>query len=323
MSRPVWLRDLGDGLFAVDANYLRADLAAIHLLIDHGRAGIVDTGTVHSAPRVMAALDVLGLSAPAVDWVMLTHVHLDHAGGAGALMAALPAARLTVHPRGARHMIDPSRLWQATCEVYGEQQARALYGELRPVAADRVVETPEGSSLRLGSRELRFLDVPGHARHHVAIHDLQSQRVFAGDTFGISYRALDVADRAFIYPTSTPSQFDPEQLRQSIRRITELRPRSVLLTHFSAVGRSLDEVAQLGAAQQRMIDAYESIALKHQNAGVHQRPLIAADMRNLLFAKAREHGVGLSDAALTDIIAHDIDLNTDGLLSWLSARGRA
>jgi hydroxyacylglutathione hydrolase len=320
MSLPSWLRDLGDGLLVIDAGYLKPDLAAIHVLHDQGRVGIIDTGTVHSVSRVMTTLDLMGLNPSAVDWVILTHVHLDHAGGAGAIMAALPAARLTVHPRGARHVLDPSRLWTATCEVYGEQQTVQLYGELIAVPPERILETPDGTCLRLGSRELQFLDVPGHARHHVAIHDVQSQRVFSGDTFGISYRALDVNGRAFIYPTSTPSQFDPNALRRSVDRILALKPRSVALTHFSTVGASVEDVMRLGAAQQQLIDTYESIALAHQNADIHRRARIAADMKNLLFSQAREHGVSLSDAALNEVIGHDVELNTDGLLSWLDAK---
>lgn len=316
MSPPPWLHDLRDGLYAIDADYLRPDLAAIHLLVDHGRAAVIDTGTTRSAPRVLRALEYLGLRADNVDWVMLTHVHLDHAGGAGALMAAFPEARLSVHPRGVRHMIDPARLWQATCDVYGEQAALNLYGELRPVPAERITETPEGAVLRLGSRELHFLDTPGHARHHVVIHDPTSARVFAGDTFGISYRALDVAGRAFIYPTSTPSQFDPSALRQSVSRILALQPETVLLTHFSAVG----DVPRLGAEQLALIDEYEALALAHAEAGQARRDLIAQAMDALLMSRARAHGVTASDAALRDIINHDITLNTDGLISWLESR---
>ncbi|MEZ5729842.1 MAG: MBL fold metallo-hydrolase [Burkholderiaceae bacterium] len=126
--RAARIEHCGHGVFAVDSGYVRPGFDAIHLIVEAGRAAIVDTGTSHSVPRVLAALDALGVAPGCVDFVVLTHVHLDHAGGASALMRALPEARLTVHPRGARHMIDPTRLWQATCAVYGREAAEALYG---------------------------------------------------------------------------------------------------------------------------------------------------------------------------------------------------
>src|SRR5258706_6349 len=143
----------------------------------------------------------------------------DHAGGAGQLMARFPNARLTVHPRGARHIIDPSRLMAATVAIYGEAETRRLYGEILPVPRERVLETPEGATLRLAGRELLCLDAPGHARHHVVLRDAATGHFFAGDTFGISYRELDQDGRQFSFPTTSPSQFDPPALHRSIERM--------------------------------------------------------------------------------------------------------
>jgi len=127
-----------DGIYAIDSGYGRPQLAAIHLIVHEGRVAVVDTGNNASVPRVLAVLAGLGIPPQAVDWVMLTHVHLDHAGGAGSLMCALPNARLVVHPRGARHMADPQRLWEGTAAVYGAERAFSLYGRLVPVPAERI-----------------------------------------------------------------------------------------------------------------------------------------------------------------------------------------
>src|SRR5690606_23693744 len=148
------------------------------------------------------ALEAAGLTPADVDWLILTHVHLDHAGGAGELMACLPNARLVVHPRGARHMIDPSKLWAGALAVYGEEEMQRSYGTLRPIPAERVVEAPDGHVVELAGRALRCLDTPGHARHHNAIHDEPSGCVFTGDTFGLSYRELDSARGPFVIPTT-------------------------------------------------------------------------------------------------------------------------
>ena len=127
---------VGNGVYRIDTEYLRPGLAASHLVVDDGHAAFVDTGAAPAHPRLMHALTELGLAPDQVDYVFLTHVHLDHAGGAGQLMRALPRARAVLHPRGAPHMVDPAKLIAGTVAVYGEAMYRELYGEIVPIAAD-------------------------------------------------------------------------------------------------------------------------------------------------------------------------------------------
>src|SRR4051794_6173431 len=126
-----------DGVFAVDAEYVHPGFAAVHIIQNNGRAAFVDTGTNNSVPYLLAALEELGMAPEAVDYVFLTHVHMDHAGGAGLLMQSLPNARLFVHPRGLPHMIDPSMVVAASQAVYGEEKFRALYGDVLAVPQER------------------------------------------------------------------------------------------------------------------------------------------------------------------------------------------
>src|SRR3982074_2893706 len=133
-----------DGISAVDAEYVHPGHAAVHIIRHSGRGAFVDTGTNYSVPYLLAALAELGFTRDAVDYVFLTHVHMDHAGGAGLLMRELPSARLIVHPRGVPHMIDPSKVVAASQAVYGEEQFQRLYGEVLPVAPDRIVGVPDG-----------------------------------------------------------------------------------------------------------------------------------------------------------------------------------
>ena len=224
MKSPAGVFDYGHGISAVDSVYDRRMQTAIHLLVEGGRAAVIDTGTSHAVPRVVAALAAKGVAPAQVDYVILTHVHLDHAGGAGQLMVRFPNARLTVHPRGARHVVDPSRLLAATVSIYGEEETRRIYGEILPVPKERIIETPEGATLRVAGRELLFLDAPGHARHHVVIRDGATGHFFAGDTFGLSYRELDQDGRQFVFPTTSPSQFDPPALHRSIDRMLSYGP---------------------------------------------------------------------------------------------------
>src|SRR5512138_3241421 len=164
-------REVAPGVVLVDTGYVRPRLAAAYLVRGRDSAAVVETGAASAVPRILAALAAQGLSPADVSHVVVTHVHLDHAGGAGALLRELPRARLVVHPRGARHLVDPSKLVAGTIEVYGEARFRALYGELVPVPAERVVEAPDGFTVELGGRRLRILDAPGHAKHHFVVWD--------------------------------------------------------------------------------------------------------------------------------------------------------
>jgi glyoxylase-like metal-dependent hydrolase (beta-lactamase superfamily II) len=259
-------RDYGNGIVAFDAGYVRPVLAAIHMVIENGRVAFIDTGSNDALPNALAALRKLGLDASAVDYVMLTHIHLDHAGGAGSMMRAFPEARLVVHPRGARHMAEPSKLVAGVTAVYGADYVQRVYGEILPIPVERIIEAPDGHVISLNGRELVCLDTPGHARHHICIVDRKARAIFTGDMFGLSYRELDVDGRQFIFPTTTPTQFEPDEMRASIQRLVALQPQAMYLTHYSQV----PEVQAQGAELLRHLDALVAMALGDQGAVVPQ-----------------------------------------------------
>jgi glyoxylase-like metal-dependent hydrolase (beta-lactamase superfamily II) len=309
------LIDYGNGIHAFDAGYVRHQLAAIHLIVDDGRAAFIDNGSNASLPRALAALDQLELTPADVDYVIVTHIHLDHAGGSGALMQACPNAHFVVHPRGARHMTDPTKLMAATEEVYGRETARALYGELIPVPAGRVIETTDGMTLTLGQRILAFHDAPGHAKHHVFIHDRKANGIFTGDTFGISYRECDVDGRPLLMPSTTPSQFDPVDLRDSVERMIALDPEAVYLTHFSR----LAPPRALAATMLRRLDDFVGITMQAKKTGGDVLANIRSAMATYFLAEARAHGVTLPDEEILSIWKMDIDLDSQGLAIWATA----
>ncbi len=314
-STPLIIR-YDHGISAIDAGYERPNLASIHIIIEGDHAAIVDTGTNYSVDATLAALSTLGASTDRVDYIVLTHVHLDHAGGAGELMRRCPNAMLVVHPRGARHMIDPSRLWQGTVAVYGEDRAKKVYGEIVPAPKDRVIETPDGAELELAGRTLVFRDTPGHARHQVAIIDSRSGHVFVGDTFGLSYRELDHAGRNFIVPTSSPTQFDPEALHRSLDLIAGYRPEAAYLTHFSQVR----DIPRLVENLHRLVDAYANLGRRHQDDGDERFANLHDGMQHLVLEECTRQGLPFSKERLLEILSIDIELNAQGLGSWLDAQ---
>jgi glyoxylase-like metal-dependent hydrolase (beta-lactamase superfamily II) len=304
------------GITAIDAEYLYPGHAAAHLIVDEGRAAFVDVGTNSSVPYLLGALDELGIARDAVDYLLLTHVHLDHAGGAGALLRELPGARALLHPRGAPHVIDPARLIAGSQAVYGAARFRRLYGELVPIPAGRVQVVEDGERVQLGGRTLELIHTEGHARHHYAVIDAAHASLFSGDTFGISYRALDTGNGAFITPSTVPTQFDPEAHIASVDRLLSYEPESVYLMHFSRV----TGVPRLGAALKEQISELAAIARSH-TAHPERAARIRADMLALWLRRLRQHGCRLSDAEIEHALGGDLTLNTQGLIAWLT-RGK-
>lgn len=308
-----YCQDLPHGITTIDTGYCRPGFDASHLLVEKDQAALVDVGTAYSVPRLLQILEAKGIAREAVRYVMVTHVHLDHAGGAGTLLRFLPNARLVVHPRGAPHVIDPAKLIAGAMEVYGEERFGALYGEIVPVAAERVITAPDNFELSLGGRPLLFLDTPGHARHHYCIYDAASRGMFSGDTFGLSYREFDSEKGPFIFPTTTPVQFDPDALHASIERLLSFNPVRMYLTHYGCI----DMVPRLADELHAMIDAFVSLAREAAAAGKDRHAALAAGLDRLLLDALQAHGCGLPSARMRELLAVDVDLNAQGLEIWL------
>ncbi|MBS1174624.1 MAG: Beta-lactamase-like protein [Burkholderiaceae bacterium] len=308
--------DYGNGIYCIDTGYARPQLAAMYLIVENGRAAFVDTGSNDSIPNALEALAQLGLSVDAVDYVILTHIHLDHAGGAGLMMQKFPNAKLVVHPRGARHMAEPSKLIAGVTAVYGAEYVTKMYGEILPIAAERIIEAADKTTISLNGRELLCIDTPGHARHHICIIDQKIQGIFTGDMFGLSYRELDTDGRAFIFPTTTPTQFDPDEMRASIARLLSYQPTAMYLTHFGKI----TDLVKLSEDLLRHISALTQAALFVQTLNLdhnarHTR--IKEAMQAYLLMQVRMFGCTLTDSQLIEIFATDIELNTQGMGVWL------
>lgn len=300
------------GIHSIDTLYIRPGLDASHLIIQDGRAAFIDTGPSSGVAQLLAALDRLDIAPEQVDYVLLTHVHLDHAGGAGLLLRSLPNARAVVHPRGARHLIDPSRLIAGSLEVYGEEQFYALYGEIVPVPEERVLIAEEGLRVSLPGREFELIHTPGHALHHYAVIDRSAQAIFPGDNFGISYRELDTRHGEFIFPTTTPVHFDPEAMHATIHRLMSYKPQAMYLTHFGRV----NALERLAADLHECVNAFVALARKHAE-GADRGARIRHAMFEYLGGRLEQHGFEGGTARMHELLDMDVELNSQGLEVWL------
>jgi glyoxylase-like metal-dependent hydrolase (beta-lactamase superfamily II) len=309
---PPYVQALDHGIHVIDTGFHRDLFDASFLIVENGRAAFVDTGTNLAVPRLLGALDALGLPRDAVEHVIPTHVHLDHAGGVGLLMTHLPAATVWVHPRGARHLIDPKALLISATAVYGEDEMARSYGRIVGVPAARVRETADGMTIALAGRPLHFIDTPGHARHHHCIWDERSRGWFTGDTFGLSYREFDTAQGPWLLPTTTPVQFDPEPLKASVRRLLSFAPQYMYLTHFGRVG----DVPRLGVDLIEQLDAMVALGRALRRAPDRH----AAIKRGLLeqyIERVARHGCTFTREHIAELLAMDIELNAQGMEIWL------
>lgn len=311
--------DYRNGIYAFCANYVRPFLAAIHMVEQNGRVALVDTGSNDALPHVLEALARLKLGPEAVDYIILTHIHLDHAGGAGAMMRVFPNARLVVHPRGARHMAAPARLVDGVMGVYGAEYVKRVYGEVLPVPTERIVEAEDGLSLDLAGRIIQCFDAPGHARHHIVVFDTPSRSFFTGDVFGISYREMDVGPRKFIFPSTTPTQFEPEAMAATVHRMLSHGPQAMYLTHYSRV----EEVGTLAEHLLEAVRAHCRIALSHREQGAARLSRIRADLADYLLQASRRFGATLAESDILTLWESDLTLNAQGLVCWLDSGAKA
>lgn len=293
-------------IHTIDTGYMgREKYAAAYLLIEGDEAVFVDTNTNSAVPKLLAALAQTGVAPQAVRYIVITHVHLDHAGGTALLAKECPEATVLAHPRAVRHIVDPSKLVASAQAVYGEEAFAKLYGEVLPLDAERVRAMEDDETVMLGARALRFLHTRGHANHHVVVHDPTSESVFAGDAFGIHYPSHQ-GPGTFAFPSTSPTDFDAPLARAAVDRIIGCAPSQVYPTHYGEV-TDLEVAASqlkrhLSWAEGVMHDAVES-DLPDDGLGAY----CAQRVLDYFSGMANQHGVSL------DGLDTDVELNGQGL----------
>ena len=221
---------VGDGIRAIDTNMAGFPQLNSVYLIAASEPALVEAGSGKDADTITAALDQLGIGRGDLAHIVATHVHVDHAGGAGALLARFPHATLWIHERGAPHTIDPTRLVASTARTYGEERMRALYGTTLPCPGDRVRAVVDGDVVTAGDRRLEIVYTPGHASHHVAVLDEATGAMFTGEAIGSHLPWADC-----YRPALPPPETDLELTRESIRRMRARTPSFLLTSHCGKI----------------------------------------------------------------------------------------
>lgn len=306
---------LSHGITVIDTHYIRPGFASSYLMVDHGEAAFIETGTASALPHLLNALKAQHIEPHQVKYLITTHIHLDHAGGAGALLQHLPQAKVVVHPLGSRHLIDPSKLVASAKEVYGEETFLNLFGEVLPVPAERLIDMEDNQTLALGQRTLILLDTPGHAKHHLCVWDEAHKMVYTGDTMGISYREFDTPHGILIFPATTPVQFDPVVIHKSIDRLAALQPEWACLSHFGPVRFN----RWLADDLHRQIDRMKALAMgaRHFAQPERRERLMAGIDKVILSRLSRINCDHISREERERLLKPDILLNAMGLESWL------
>ena len=291
---------LADDLWQIDLRHQgQPFVIASYLLTGPDGAALVDVGPGAAVPRLLEGIRAAGVAPEAIEHLLLTHVHLDHAGATGTLLRQMPRARAYVHHIGAPHLVRPEKLIASAQRIYGDQMA-TLWGEILPVPAERLVEIDEGTMLRVGSRELRALYTPGHAIHHVAFHDARNAEVFAGDVAGVR-----VPGGGTVRPPTPPPDLDLEAWEASIARLAQLAPRTVYLAHFGPVRDVGPHLAQL----RERLGRWGQLVLAGMRAGEPVEQLaarLAADLDAAVVALPpgeREQALGRVELASNHLMA--------------------
>lgn len=300
--------DIGHGVSCIDSQYVRPGLASCYLIEKNGHAAFIDVGTNYTAPLLLELLEEKNIPLENVDYVIPTHVHLDHAGGAGSMMQHAPNAQLIIHPRGARHMIDPSRLQAGASAVYGEDEFKKHYGDLIPIDEQRVTVADDGFSINFQGRTLNFIDTPGHAKHHFCIIDENSNGIFTGDTFGVAYPELTVNEQPFIFPPTSPVDFNPQDWLNSIDKIMATGCNRAYLTHFNKV----DNLQPLATTLRERVTLFAKFAMQSTDSDA-----LKNQIHNYFLEEILKTGCKLNADEITETISLDIDLIAQGLMVWV------
>ncbi len=306
------VQQLTDRIYLIDGYDLGVKERTGTYVIAEEELTLIDTGASPSVPYIKEGLRELGYTLDQVKYIIVTHVHLDHAGGAGLLLQDCPNAKVVVHPKGARHLVDPSRLIAGARMVYGEQ-FDPLFDPIVPIPEQLIIEKTEGGQLEIGPTcTLEFWDTPGHAKHHFGIYDPLSKGMFAGDTVGIRYQQLIPEGIDLFLPSTSPNQFEPAAMQLAIDRFQAANFDAIFYGHF---GMTTEPKKALRQASEWLVEFVEEAETAFARQESPQE--LAVRLQELVREHLRSLGVP-DDHEVYRIIQVDMEVSAMGLLDYLS-----
>jgi glyoxylase-like metal-dependent hydrolase (beta-lactamase superfamily II) len=295
---------VADGVLELDTRLGGWDRVTAGYLIEGENPVLVETGSQSSVPVLLAELAALGLGPDDLAGVVVTHIHLDHAGGVGDVARAFPKATVYVHEKGARHLADPTKLVASAARVYGPL-LDSLYGRLDPTPVERIHVLEDGEAIAISpSRSLIAVDSPGHAKHHLALHDTLSGVLFAGDAVGVK-----LPDGGVLRPSTPPPDFDLDQALHSLHRFAERRPTGLALAHYGLLADPLDVLAEADGT----LRAWAQVAESAFRAGADVAGALSEAFASDLDGVPEQHREKLD-------VMNGVHSNAAGLTRWLSTR---
>ncbi|MFD3450171.1 MBL fold metallo-hydrolase [Microbacteriaceae bacterium 4G12] len=311
---------LGGNIFLIDDYDLgRVERTGTYVIMDEAIT-LVETCASPSLPYILDGLQQLEIALDDISYIIVTHVHLDHGGAAGLLMKKCKNAKLIVHPRGARHMIDPSKLIKGAQAVYGTKFDN-LFAPILPVPEKQVQIVQDGETLSIGARQLTFYDTPGHAKHHISIHDSLTNGMFTGDTIGVYYKELEDTGVEFYLPSTSPSQFDPDAMLQSMERIKQLEVEQIYFGHYGRSFHTAEVYTQLKQWLPYFVETGKMIFAEEK-----EFTAAVASLTNALYDHIRsylaEKGVSPTHTVY-EILKLDMEVSSMGIIDYLTKQEEA
>ncbi|WP_080847694.1 MBL fold metallo-hydrolase [Cytobacillus gottheilii] len=310
--------DLGNGVYIIDLHDLDQWGRTGAYVLTGGDITIIETSASPSIPYLKQGLKELGIELEDVKHIIVTHIHLDHAGGTGLFLQSCPNARVYVHPRGNRHLANPERLMKGARAVYGDDFDR-LFDPIIPIDEQRLISKNDGEILDIGnSRTLTFYDTPGHAKHHFSIHDSRSNGIFTGDTIGVCYPQLLEKGLEIYLPSTSPSQFNEEDMMRSAERLEALKPERIYFGHYSMTEKPQNVFQQISYWLPQFMDLGRRVMTESPEADFQEKTtLLSEKMMKLVMDEITRYGVSIQPEAL-HLLKLDMNVSAMGIIERLS-----
>ena len=306
------MKEVAPNVYCVDVHYPTASRTCVYLIQQNNKFLMIDCGTALSVHYIEKTLQELNASLADLEIILLTHVHLDHSSGSGTIMQKNDSVKLWAHPRGSRHLIDPSRLLKAAFDVY-QKPIKEMVGEVIPCPASRVFKAEDKQIIDFYGKKLQIIFSPGHAKHHFSVFDLEQKIYFAGDNAGASYRQWDSNGDVFGFPPTSANQFDPQAWYDSLQDIKKLNPSKICLTHFG----ELTQVESLVLQLEKWLEKCVAIAEKNK-AKTDRANKIFNDLQDEIASELMARKPSWKKEDIADWMAGDVHIATVGLDVWLN-----